>query len=57
VKVAIHARVSTVDPEPENQRQELRQYGGARGWSAVAQTPVSKGESYGNHENAQSTTV
>src|SRR5260221_131622 len=35
VKVAIYARVSTVDQEPENQLQELRRYVEARGWAAV----------------------
>jgi hypothetical protein len=33
VRVAIYARVSTVDQEPENQLQELRRYIQARGWT------------------------
>jgi DNA invertase Pin-like site-specific DNA recombinase len=35
MKVAIYARVSTFDQEPENQLQELRRYVVARGWTAV----------------------
>jgi DNA invertase Pin-like site-specific DNA recombinase len=35
MNVAIYARVSTLDQEPENQLQELRRYTQARGWSAV----------------------
>src|SRR5438876_1438716 len=35
MKAAIYARVSTVDQEPENQLQELRQYVEARGWTAT----------------------
>lgn len=35
MRCAIYARVSTLDQEPENQLQELRQYVGARGWTAV----------------------
>jgi DNA invertase Pin-like site-specific DNA recombinase len=35
VKVAIYARVSTVDQTAENQLLELRRYVAARGWSAV----------------------
>ena len=35
MKAAIYARVSTFDQEPENQLQELRRYGGARGWTSV----------------------
>lgn len=35
MKVALYARVSTVDQEPENQLQELRRYIEARGWTAV----------------------
>jgi DNA invertase Pin-like site-specific DNA recombinase len=35
LKVALYARVSTVDQEPENQLQELRRYVEARGWTAV----------------------
>jgi len=31
-KVAIYARVSTFDQEPENQLRELRGYVQARGW-------------------------
>jgi DNA invertase Pin-like site-specific DNA recombinase len=34
-RVAIYARVSTLDQEPENQLQELRCYVAARGWSAT----------------------
>jgi DNA invertase Pin-like site-specific DNA recombinase len=34
-RVAIYARVSTFDQEPENQLQELRRYVRARGWTAV----------------------
>jgi DNA invertase Pin-like site-specific DNA recombinase len=33
VRAAIYARVSTFDQEPENQLQELRRYGEARGWT------------------------
>src|SRR5580704_10032547 len=35
MKAAIYARVSTLDQQPENQLQELRQYCEARGWTAV----------------------
>ena len=35
MKVALYARVSTVDQEPENQLQELRRYVEARSWTAV----------------------
>jgi DNA invertase Pin-like site-specific DNA recombinase len=35
MKVAIYARVSTVDQQPENQLQELRRYVAARGWEPV----------------------
>jgi len=35
MRAAIYARVSTLDQEPENQLQELRQYVAARGWTAV----------------------
>src|SRR6266705_5062818 len=35
MNVAIYARVSTLDQEPENQLQELRRYVQARGWEAV----------------------
>lgn len=38
MKVAIYARVSTLDQEPENQLQELRRYADARGWPAVEYT-------------------
>jgi DNA invertase Pin-like site-specific DNA recombinase len=34
-KVALYARVSTLDQEPENQLLELRRYAEARGWTAV----------------------
>ncbi len=33
-RVAIYARVSTMDQEPENQLQELRRYVQARGWTS-----------------------
>jgi DNA invertase Pin-like site-specific DNA recombinase len=33
--VAIYARVSTLDQEPENQLAELRRYIEARGWTAI----------------------
>src|SRR5262249_46623860 len=33
MRVAIYARVSTVDQQPENQLQELRRYAEARGWA------------------------
>ncbi len=33
-RAAVYARVSTVDQEPENQLQELRQYVQARSWTA-----------------------
>lgn len=42
-RAAIYARVSTLDQEPENQLQELRQYVQARGW--VAQEYTDKGVS------------
>jgi DNA invertase Pin-like site-specific DNA recombinase len=35
MRVAIYARVSTFDQEPENQLAELRLYVSARGWTAV----------------------
>ena len=35
MRVAIYARVSTLDQEPENQLQELRRYVEARGWAGV----------------------
>jgi DNA invertase Pin-like site-specific DNA recombinase len=35
MRVAIYARVSTLDQEPENQLTELRGYVEARGWTAV----------------------
>src|SRR6185295_8080392 len=35
MRVALYARVSTLDQTPENQLQELRRYCEARGWSAV----------------------
>src|SRR6266478_4859142 len=35
MRAAIYARVSTLDQEPENQLQELRQYVAARDWTAV----------------------
>jgi DNA invertase Pin-like site-specific DNA recombinase len=35
MKVAIYARVSTLDQEPENQLQELRRYVEARGWTGT----------------------
>ena len=35
MRVAIYARVSTLDQEPENQLTELRHYVEARGWTAV----------------------
>ncbi len=34
MKAALYARVSTLDQEPENQLQELRQYVQARSWTA-----------------------
>jgi DNA invertase Pin-like site-specific DNA recombinase len=34
-RVAMYARVSTFEQDPENQLQELRRYCEARGWSAV----------------------
>jgi DNA invertase Pin-like site-specific DNA recombinase len=34
MRVAIYARVSTLDQQPENQLAELRRYTEARGWSA-----------------------
>jgi DNA invertase Pin-like site-specific DNA recombinase len=37
VKVAIYARVSTLDQEPENQLTELRRYVAARGWDAAVE--------------------
>ena len=38
MRVALYARVSTLDQEPENQLDELRQYVTARGWTAVEYT-------------------
>ena len=35
MKAALHARVSTIDQDPENQLQELRRYVTARDWTAV----------------------
>jgi DNA invertase Pin-like site-specific DNA recombinase len=35
VCVALYARVSTLDQQPENQLAELRRYVAARGWTAV----------------------
>jgi DNA invertase Pin-like site-specific DNA recombinase len=35
MKVALYARVSTDDQEPENQLVELRRYAQARGWESV----------------------
>ena len=35
MKVAVYARVSTVDQTAENQLLELRRYVAARGWTAV----------------------
>jgi DNA invertase Pin-like site-specific DNA recombinase len=35
LKVAVYARVSTIDQEPENQLGELRRYCQARGWTAT----------------------
>ena len=35
MKAAIHASVSTVDQEPENQLLESRDHCKARGWTAV----------------------
>ncbi len=43
MKAALYARVSTLDQEPENQLQELRQYVQARSWTA--QEYVDKGVS------------
>jgi DNA invertase Pin-like site-specific DNA recombinase len=34
-RVAVYARVSTFEQDPENQLQELRRYCEARGWTAV----------------------
>src|SRR5215831_18138884 len=36
MKVALYARVSTLDQEPENQLAELRRYAEARGWTVTA---------------------
>jgi DNA invertase Pin-like site-specific DNA recombinase len=36
-RVAIYARVSTLDQQPENQLLELRRYAEARGWRVVAE--------------------
>jgi DNA invertase Pin-like site-specific DNA recombinase len=36
MRVALYARVSRLDQEPDNQLQELRRYVAARGWEAVA---------------------
>ena len=33
-RVAVYARVSTFEQDPENQLQELRRYCEARGWTA-----------------------
>src|SRR4051794_29349293 len=37
MRVAIYARVSTLDQQPENQLLELRRYAEARGWRVVAE--------------------
>jgi DNA invertase Pin-like site-specific DNA recombinase len=34
MRAAIYARVSTLDQEPQNHLQELRQYAEARGWTS-----------------------
>ena len=36
MRVAMYARVSRLDQEPDNQLHELRRYVAARGWEAVA---------------------
>ena len=36
MRVAMYARVSRLDQEPDNQLLELRRYVAARGWDAVA---------------------
>jgi DNA invertase Pin-like site-specific DNA recombinase len=36
MRVALYARVSRLDQEPDNQLLELRRYVAARGWEAVA---------------------
>lgn len=36
LRAALYARVSTLDQEPENQLEELRQYAKARGWEPRA---------------------
>src|SRR5207249_9222842 len=36
MRVAMYARVSRLDQEPDNQLHELRRYVAARGWDAVA---------------------
>jgi DNA invertase Pin-like site-specific DNA recombinase len=35
MRVAIYARVSTMEQNPENQSAELRRYAGARGWTTA----------------------
>jgi DNA invertase Pin-like site-specific DNA recombinase len=35
MRVAIYARVSTLEQQPEKQLAELRRYADARGWTAV----------------------
>ena len=37
MRVAIYARVSTLDQQPENQLLELRRYAEARGWRVVTE--------------------
>jgi DNA invertase Pin-like site-specific DNA recombinase len=37
MRVAIYARVSTLDQQPENQLLELQRYAQARGWRVVAE--------------------
>lgn len=37
MRVAIYARVSTFDQEPENQLRELQRYVAARGWTIYAE--------------------
>ena len=37
MRVAIYARVSTLDQQPENQLAELRRYVDARGWAAAVE--------------------
>jgi DNA invertase Pin-like site-specific DNA recombinase len=42
MRVAIYARVSTLEQEPENQLAELRRYAAARGRRTTAAGPLGR---------------